>query len=178
MDFNQDMEIVINNQFDYSNIVPEKEPVSYLIQYCEVVYNHFLELAESDEEKNEKLKMEFQNYEYKKSYETKFEVMIREVGSSFNNLSFPNYASFLEALKEGRIKDVTSLTIELNLTYRRGKSLNLSDYRNVFKIVFQPYNIVFTRDSNHNEQSMNQVENNINEILKSFKVQNTIFCTK
>ena len=51
-------------------------------------------------------------------------------------------------------------------------------HENLFKITFKPYNIVFTRKSNYADQNMDQIENVINEILKKFRVQNTIFCTK
>lgn len=52
------------------------------------------------------------------------------------------------------------------------------EHENLFKISFNPYNIVFIRKSNYADSSMDNIENVINEILKKFSVQNTIFCTK
>ncbi len=49
-------ETVINNEYDYSNIVPAVENITYIIQYCAQIYNHFLKLSEEDENKNERLK--------------------------------------------------------------------------------------------------------------------------
>ena len=65
------------NEFDYSNTIPEVELVSYLVRYCDIVYNELLEMFNQEETKNEKLKSEYKFYEYKKSYDTKFEVSIK-----------------------------------------------------------------------------------------------------
>ncbi len=171
-------EIEISNEFDYSNIVAEIQSISYLVQYCDALYNQLLKLMSIDEEKNEKLKYEFKNYEYKKTYDTKFEVTIRKKEYSLPNLNCKSYQSFIEAINSGHLKNIVSLTIELNLSYRRGKEMSLNEYQNNFKISFKPYDIKFIRKSNHNEIYMNQIENNINEILKMFKTQDSIFCTK
>ena len=171
-------EVQVSNEFDYSNIVAEVQSISYLVQYCEALYNQLIKLASNDEEKNARLKSEFKNYEYKKTFNTKFEVLIKENGNSFANLNCKNYETFNEAVNSGHLKNVDTLTIELDLTYKRGKEFSLKDYENNFKIVFKPYNIKFTRKSNHSETFMNEIENNINEILKKFRVQNSIFCTK
>ena len=73
-----DKEVQVSNEFDYSNAVADVYFISYLVQYCEVLYNQLLKLISTDEEKNAKLKPEFKNYEYKKTYNTKFEVLIKE----------------------------------------------------------------------------------------------------
>ena len=70
------------------------------------------------------------------------------------------------------------MEIKLDLYYKRGKNDNLTDYENSFTIVFKPYEIIFARKSNHNEVNMNQIENNINEIMKKFPTANSVFCTK
>ena len=170
-------ETQLNNEFDYSNIVVEVQPISYLIQYCEALYNQFIKLVTEDEEKNARLKTEFKNYDYKKSYSNKFEILIKEKENN-SNLNCKNFQTFIDAVNSGHLKNINSLTIELDLTYKRGKESYLNEYENNFKIVFKPYDIKFIRKSNHSENYMNQIENNINEILKKFKVQNSIFCTK
>ena len=43
---------VINNKFDYSNIVPIVELVTYLVQYCDQMNKQLTKLVEEDEEKN------------------------------------------------------------------------------------------------------------------------------
>lgn len=169
-------ETIINNEYDYSNIVPMVENVTYIVQYCDQIYSDFLKLIEEDENKNERLKYEFKNYNYKKSYGEGFEVKIRQ--KNYNNISCKNYNSFIESINNGQILNVDSLEIDLRLDYKRGKNESLNNHENLFKITFKPYEIKFIRKSNHREVDMEQIENNLNEMLKKFPVANTIFCSK
>ncbi len=177
MDFyEEEKETVINNEFDYSNIIPTAEHIGTLVQYCENVYNQFLKLIEEDEQKNEKLKIEYKNYKYAKSYGEKFEVSIRE--KTYNNLDCKTYNSYIDAVNNGQLKEVHSLKINLDLDYKRGSGNNLNYHENSFTIIFKPYEIKFARKSNFNEENMNQIENTINKILQQFQKVNSIFCTK
>lgn len=169
-------ETVISNEYDYSNILPTVENITYIIQYCDQIYNHFLKLIDEDENKNEKLKYEFKNYNYKKSYSEGFEVKIRQ--KNYNIISCKTYSSFVEAVNSGQLLNVDSLEINLNLDYKRGKNDNLNNHENSFDITFKPYEIRFIRKANYKEMDMEQIENNLNEMLKKFPVVNTIFCSK
>jgi len=177
MNINEDIETTINNEFDYSNIVASVDNISYIVQYCDNVYSQFQQLVAEDEQKNERLKYEFKNYNYKKSYGDTFEVKIR-VKDHFTPISCTNYNSFNDAVSQGQLKNLDSLEIELNLDYKRGNNDSLKDHQNSFKISFKPYDIKLIRKSNHNEQNMNQIEENIKQLLNRFSVANTIFCTK
>lgn len=176
MEYNEEIETVINNEYDYSNIITTAEQIGYLVQYCEQAYNQLLFLVEEDEKKNEKLKYEFKNYNYHKDYGTKFEVIIRE--KTYNNITCKSYSTYLEAVNSNQVKEVNSLEINLNLNYRRGKNDSLKDYENFFHITFKPYDIKFARKSNHSESSMDQIENTIKGMLDKFPAVNSIFCTK
>lgn len=176
MDFYEEIEATINNEKDYSNIVPTAENIAYLIQYCEQVYNQFLKLVEEDELKNEKLKYDIQNYKFKKNYGEKFEVIIH--GKNYNTVYCKNYSSYLELYKSGQLNNVNSLEILLELNYRTGPNSKLVLHENLFKIRFKPYEIIFMRKSNFKDYNMEQIEKNINEILNKFPKVNTIFCTK
>ena len=173
---NEVKETVINNEYDYSNVVASAENIGYLVKYCENVYKQLLYLFKVEEDKNEKLKSEFKNYLYRKSYNDKFEVTIRD--RNYKSFGCKSYEAYIEALKSNQIQSVESLEIILELGYKRGGEFDGETYENKFKISFKPYNIIFTRNSNHNEIDMNNIETNINEILKKFEVANTIFCTK
>ena len=175
MDYPEE-ETIINNEYDYSNIIPKFENITYIIQYCAHIYSYFLKLLEEDENKNEKLKYEFKNYNYKKNYGEGFEVKIRQ--KNYNTISCKNYDSFVEALNNGQLLNIESLEINLNLNYRRGNIDSLKNHENSFKISFRPYDIKFIRKANHNEQNMNQIEENIKQILNKFPVENTIFFSK
>lgn len=169
-------ETVISNEYDYSNIVPTIENITYVIQYCDQIYSHFLKLIEEDENKNERLKYEFKNYNYKKSYGEGFEVKIRQ--KNYNTISCKNYNSFIEAVNNGQILNVDGLEIDLRLDYKRGKNDNLNNHENSFNITFKPYEIKFVRKANYKETDMEQIENNLNDMLQKFPVANTIFCSK
>ena len=167
---------VINNEYDYSNILPTIEMVSYLVNYCESIYKQFLKLKEEDEEKNKQFKPEFKNYMYKNAYKDCFEVRIIE--KTYHNITCKDFETFKTAIKDGNVKNVNKLLISLDLSYKRGIGNDLTDYDNSFDIIFKPYEIKFARKSNHNEENMNGIEDSINEILKKFPIANSIFCTK
>lgn len=176
MNDNFDSQTVINNEYDYSNVLPTVEAISYLIQYCDQIYKQLRKLVDEDEEKNKQFKQEYKDYMYKKSYGELFEVYIRE--KSYNNITCKDYATFLTAVKDGNLNQVSGIDIKMDLDFDRGKGDNLERHENSFTILFKPYDIKFARKSNHNDPNMNQIENQINDILKKFPVVNTVFCTK
>lgn len=167
---------VINNDFDYSNVVPTVEAISHLVQYCDQMNRQLTELIEADEEKNKKIKYEYKDYMYKKSYSQEFKVNIKEM--SYNSIICKNYESFVSAFKNGYLNQVRSLVIKLCMNFERGKAGNYEEHENSFTITFNPYEITFSRKSNHNDPSMDRIEELINKILGEFPVANSIFCTK
>ena len=171
-------EIQIKNEFDYSNVVAEIQTISYLVRYCGELFNQFMNMVQEDEQRNEKLKSEFRNYKYKKVYDTKFEISIKEKGRSFSSMTCKSYESFIEAVNAGHLKNIDGLTIILDMSYKTGKDMMFNEHTNNFSFIFKPYDNKFIRKSNHNESDMNQIETNFNSILKQFKVQDSIFCTK
>lgn len=134
-DWNIDKEMQISKEFDYSNIVADIESIAYLVQYCESLYNQLIGLIKTDEEKNEKLKYEYRNYEYKNSFSTNFEIIIRGNDTSFSTINCKNYQSFLDTINNGHLRNVSSLVIELNLTYKKGKEGFLEEYENIFNCI-------------------------------------------
>lgn len=178
MEQNALKEVEISNVFDYSNMVVDVETISTLVKYCCSCYDQFMKMCENDEERNRKLKIEYQVFQYKKVYGTKFEVTIKEKGHLLSNLTCKTYDSYIETVNSGHLKNVEGVTITLDLSFKRGKYMDLNEHENVFTIVFNPYDITFTRKSNYDDPIMNQVENSFNELLKKFRVLNTIFCTK
>ena len=176
MDFYEDVEAVINNEKDYSNIIPTPENIASLVQYCEQIYNQFAKLVEDDENRNNKIKYELQNYSFKKCYGQQLELIIRE--KNFNTINCKNYNSYVELYKNGQLKNLDSLEINLELNYQTGMNASLITHENLFKIKFKPYEISFIRKSNFKNFNMERIENTINDILSNFPVANTIFCTK
>ena len=58
MDYSNEKSI-INNEYDYSNILPAIEYITYLAEYCDGVYKQFIKMTEEDEEKNKQYKQEY-----------------------------------------------------------------------------------------------------------------------
>ena len=168
--------MVINNEFDYSNIIPTIECVKYIVNYFDNIYDQFLDLIKKDEEKNSQFKYEYKDYMYGKSYGTRFHVYIYE--KTYNNITCDDYNTFISAINDGNLKDVREVSIQMDLYFKRGRNNNYTEYENSFSVILRPYNIKFARKSNYNDVNMNQIENQINEILKKFPVANCIFCDK
>lgn len=167
---------IINNEYDYSNCVPTIESVSYLVKYCDQVYKSFIKLVLDDEENNKKLKQEYRQYKYKRKYSERFKVYIVE--KTYNNITCNDYDAFIETIKDGNLNDVRSLEIKMDLDFIRGREKNFGDYTNSFTVLFKPYEIIFARMSNYKDANMNEIENQINNILKQFPIANSIFCNK
>lgn len=168
--------VVINNEYDYSNIVPTVDSVSYLVQYCDNLYKKLIKLIEEDEEKNKMFKTEYKEYMYKKTYCPEFEVYIRE--KTYNNITCKDYETFISAVKDGNLNEVNEVEIKLYMNFKRGKGEQLDEHENSFIVIFKPYDIKFARKSNYDDPNMNQIEQEINNILKQFPVANSIFCNK
>ena len=167
---------VINNEFDHSNIIPTSDAVLYLVKYCDQMNQYLKKMIDEDKEKNKKLKEEYQEYKYKKHYGQGLEIYIRE--KKYNNINCKDYSSFLSAVNAGNLTNIDYMSITLDLSFYRGTGSNLDECENTFKIIFEPFKTTFARKSNHNDDLMNQIESQINEILKKFPKINSIFCTK
>ena len=176
MDENFSSQAVINNEFDYSNIVPNVEMISYLVQYCDQVYKKLIKLVEEDEEKNKQFKSEYKEWNYKKSYGQQFKVFIR--GKNYNNITCKDYSQFMSAVNGGNLNDTNGVDIRLCMDFFRGKGENIVEHENSFTMSFKPYDITFIRKSNYNDPNMNKIEEQINLIFKQFPVANSIFCNK
>ena len=76
-------EKTINNEFDYSNVIANPMDIAKIVQYCDNIYNQFVILLDEDEKRNEKLKYEFQIYNYKRCYSDGFTIYIKD--KKYNN---------------------------------------------------------------------------------------------
>lgn len=167
---------IISKEYDFSNILPTVEYVSLLVKYCDGLYNQLIKLCEEDEERNKSFKPEYQNYTYKKYFGNYFEIYIN--GETVSGISCKDYEQFESAVKGGSLKNVRRVKIDLKLNFKRGNGNNLEEHENEFMITFSPYDIKFIRKSNHNDQNMNQIEQQIIDILNKFPISNCIFCDK
>ena len=167
---------IINNEYDYSNVLPTVEALSYLIQFCDQMNKKLTTLVEQDEEKNKQFKMEYKEYMYKHSYGQKFEVYITE--KSFNSIRCNSYEDFISAAQGDKLNNINGMTITLCMDFYRGNGNDLNEHENSFIITFKPYDIKFLRKSNYNDDAMDQIEAQIKEIMNKFPIANSIFCNK
>ncbi|MDY5874251.1 MAG: hypothetical protein SPK36_05650 [Bacilli bacterium] len=167
---------IVNNEYDYSNILPTIDNITYLVAFCDNIYNQFLKLIEADEEKNKPFKEEYKEYNFKKAYSNSFTAKIRM--QPYNIIECKDIEDFKSAIKNDNLKHVAGLNIEMNLDFKRGIGDNLITHENSFIISFNPYDIKFKRKSNYSDINMTKIEDNIKAILNKFSVANCIFCDK
>lgn len=163
----------IQNQHNYSTIIPTGECITYLVQYCADEYQKFTALTE-EVEKNKEQHGEY-NYSFKKGASL-FEIAIR--GKQYSNIVCENFQEFEAAIQEKGLKDISSLEIKMHLNFKRDREEVGTEHQNEFVIIFRPYEISFSRKSNYNETMMNQIETNIDDVLRRFPSINSIFSAK
>ena len=167
---------IVNNEYDYSNILPTIDNITYLVAFCDNIYNQFLKLIVADEEKNKPFKDEYKEYNFKKAYSNSFAIKIRM--HPYNIIECKDIEDFKSAINNGNLKNVAGLNIEMNLDFKRGTGDNLITHQNSFIVSFNPYDIKFKRKSNYSDINMTKIEDNINAIMNQFSVANCIFCDK
>ena len=175
-EIDEDTPSSIDNNFDYSNVIPKPENIRKLVEYCFNMYEEFKKKCDAEEERNKQFKEEYKNYECMQMFSTGCEIKIMNNG--YKTSCFKDYESFASAINNGNITNVMSLEINLCLDYKKGPGNNLTEHKNSFDIIFKPYEINFSRKADYNELAMNNVENNINDIMRSFETANTIFNAK
>ncbi len=166
---------VINNEYQYKNILPTKEAIDYLVNYLDSIFKSFTSICDDEEEKNKKLKEEYREYNYKRYYATTYKIYIAE--KTYHNIECNTYEEFKSAEDDNNLKNIDHLEIKLDLSYRRGKGNNLEECTNEFIIIFKPFDTKFARKSNHKDENMNNTEQSILDILDKFPKLDTIFGT-
>ena len=115
------IEVVINNEFNYSNAIPVVKNMSYIVDFCDDVFNKFMNLVNEEKIKNERLKYEFRNYLYQEHYGNRNK-------KGYETTSYKNYSSFINAINNNQINNISSLEIKLGLSFYRGKN----NFSNIF----------------------------------------------
>lgn len=150
-------EIKINNIYDYSDIICNYDNINKIIEFSNMIFNKFDNLL---------LKS---NGSLKKLYPYGLDIII--INSEYNKFMLKSYDDYLLAYKEGLINKISSLSIEINLNYKKDDI----EYNNLFKIIIKPYNIKFYRTASHDETAMNQIELSFIKILDKLPKEESIF---
>lgn len=106
-----------------------------------MIFINSFTISRKDEEKNCQFREEYRNYEYRKDFNSGFYVFIREKNSQ--NISCDDKEDFIAAIEDGNLKQVSSISIRLELHFSKGNSYRLESHKNVFLIAFEPYSIRF-----------------------------------
>ena len=67
---------IINNEYDFSNIVVDIEHLEVLIRFLDGLNKQLKKLADEDEEKNKQFKEEYKEYKYKETFEKGLDIYI------------------------------------------------------------------------------------------------------
>ena len=165
--------VPVNHEYLYPNILVVREYVENLVGFCDRVYRAFIKKVAEEEEKNEPLKYEHREYKYKKSYGMRMKVYIWT--NSSVSLEYDNEGAFRAAANSGKLNDVSSLKIELDLDFGRGREGSIEDHKNEFRVEFRPYDIKLVRNSNYADPEMDELEEQIVKLMEDFPATKTIF---
>ncbi len=165
-------EAMVDNLYDYSDIVVDTEHLLTIVEYYNNIYNYFSSIAEEDEKRNKRLKYDYQVYQCKKRW---FELSVSIMDNKYNHSEYKSLMDFKNAIENDRIRNVATLTIKLTIDYESGNYGNEISYENNFVLDFKPYNIKFQRVSNHELTTMKEIEDNTRKLLNNFTSQTTIF---
>ena len=146
----------INNEYDYSDIFPNKENIYKIFSFCYSLYDKFNSLLERQDK-----------HQIEKGKLCGYEIFI--VDNSHENKVYSNFEDFKNEFEN--IKNISYITLVINLQYIK---LN-EEYNNEFRIIIKPYNIKFNRKSNHEQVVMNQIEDSINNVMSKLRAEDTIF---
>lgn len=165
--------VPVNHEYLYPNVLVVREYVENLAGFCYKAYRALSKKVTEEEEKNEPLKYEHREYDYKKSYGMRFKIYIWTNNSG--SLEYDSDDALRTAAANGRLNDVSSLKIEMDLDFGRGKEGAIEEHKNEFVISFRPYDIKFVRNSNYNDPEMDDLEKQIVNLMEDFPATKTIF---
>ena len=148
-------EKIIKRDYDYSDIVCSFDNLNKIIDFENKLYDKFDSL--------------FVNSNIKKIGLDGIKIFI--IDREYNTQLFKNYYEYIYAYNNKEIKNVNSISIELNLNYEK----NNNEFKNKFVIDIKPFNVKFQRVSNNELEVMDQIEDAIKKLINSLSKEVTIF---
>ena len=148
-------ENVIKRNYDFSNILCSFENLNKIIDFENKLYSKYNSL--------------FTNSNIKKVDPEGIRICI--IDNNYNNLIFKNYNEYMYAYNNNEIKNINSISIEMNLNYEKEDTI----YKNKYSIDIKPFNVQFKRVSNNEVEVMNQIEDAIKKLINSLSKEVTIF---
>ena len=150
---------LISNIYDFSYMIPSEKNINAIIDYLHSLYEKFYSLLMA---KSNELKLE-------KTVVTGINIDI--LNNEYEMRSFSNYKEYKESMDDDLLNDVRIMEIEVNLCYVKDSIT----HNNTFRFNIKPYNIIFIRSSNYDEQSISIMEKHIVNFIDKLSKEKTIF---
>ena len=166
---------LIKEKKNYRDLLAVSEYVDDLMKYCEQQYAALTTKIANDAAKNEQLRYDYQEYEWKESYNTRYRITVYDAVHSF--VYFDTFAAYKDALAKKTITAPSYVEIELNVSYRDGRATNLADHKREFIIRFEQNKSYFAYESNEEDENFNAIRDAILNKLDQFPAVRTIFST-
>lgn len=164
---------LIKDKKSYRDLLAVSEYVDDLIKYCEQQYTILATKIANDAAKNEQLRYDYQEFDWKESYDTKFRITAYDAVHSF--VYFDSFAAYRDAAAKHTLSALNYIEIELNLSYCNGRAASLIDHKRDFVIRFEQNDSYFAYESNEEDENFNSIRDAILNKLDQFPAVRTIF---
>lgn len=161
----------IKDEKEFTNLLAVREYVDDLVKYCFGMFDSFSKTVQEDEAKNEPLKFELREYQFRKSYSQECSVHVRNNGIN----DYKTYDAFNMALNSGHIQGCDGLNLFLDMSFRRGKDGALEEHNHKFTVKFNPDGSSFSYEANYDDPTMNGIRDKLIAKLEAFPATTTIF---
>ena len=140
----------IYNEHTYSNVSPTDDNIFKLFGYCNRIFNKFNEML------NEQNVNQIQRGD-----DCGFNIIVYFLDK--DSIIYNNFEEFKKEYVN--INGINKLELRMNLQYLKFDSI----YENEFIILFKPYAIKFSRNSNHEQKVVDQIEEAIVNVFDKLK---------
>ena len=169
----EDNKTLIKNKLEYRDLLAVGEFVNDLIKYCEWQHTSLLQKIAEDEAKNQQFNYSYQEFQYKESYNTKFQIRAYDGAQGF--VDYDSYGAYHTAALNKTLKALKSVTVKLNMSYRSGKNNALVDHKREFEVHLEQNNSYFAFESNEEDKEFIHIRDTIVSKLDQFPAIRTIF---
>ncbi len=150
---------LIKDKKSYRDLLAISEYVDDLIKYCERQYATLSTKISNDKAKNEQLRYDYQEFEWKENYDARFRITIYDAVNSF--LYFDRFTAYHDAMTNRTIVAPNYVEVELNMSYQNGKNASLIQHKRIFVVRFELNNSYFSYESNEEGEDFTTVRDAI-----------------
>ena len=166
---------LIKGRKNYSDLLAVNENVEALIRHCEQLFREYNEKADADEAKNERFRVDYQEFTFKRAYGASLKIKIYDTIQGFIDLD--SLDSYRNAVATHIFSSPKYLSVMMDLSFRSGKGNDLVDHKRIYEARLEHGKSYFEYESNEEDASFSQVCQGIEEVLNQFPAVHTIFST-